>query len=124
MCFMDWRIGRLIRSRTTSVASDGNGRIVLPANQQRVGLSVWGEINNDVLILDPSNSMLTGAVGTSASPFTPIHITIATHGDLPMQKITILDLSGGGNTITYTEYFAPERMLTLGLEQVMHQYPQ
>lgn len=120
---MDWRIGRLIRSRTTNAVANANGVVSLAANQQRVGLTVWGNANADLFIIDPSQSLSVLAIAAAGTQENPINITLATHGDLPMQAMNILNQSAASRPVVYTEYFAPEKMLTLGLEQVMHQYP-
>lgn len=123
MCFMDWRIGRLIRSKTTTIATNGSGVFTLAANASRVGLTVWCSANGfGCQIL--SDGIATGPVlGGSQSSVLPNHITLATHGDLPTRQLNIVSQQGAADTVVFTEYFAPEAVLALGLEQIREQYP-
>lgn len=120
---MDWRIGRLIRSITTGGNTDANGVINLPAKQDRVGLSVWGTLTGQSVSICPEGVLSSIGVVATNSIILPAHMTLATHGDLPTKLIRLFSLAGGNDVIVYTEYFAPERVLTLGLEQIMKQYP-
>jgi hypothetical protein len=123
MCFQDWRIGRLIRSKYYTDA-DGVG-ILLPPNQCRVGITFcMAEYGSDPLTDD--NFLNIYIDNTTPQNFvlvdTVLHMTIATHGDLPTHGWFAQDQSEAGGA-SIVEYTVPESMLTLGLELLQREYP-
>lgn len=124
MCFMDWRIGRLIRSNVIFANDGGNSAITLSPNQCRVGITFVNTADyilatpNEVVIQD-SNGNVIHVISQYQPPW---HITIATHGDLPtMGFISSNDVGAQANCVI--EYIAPEWLLQLGIEQLKRESP-
>lgn len=122
MCVGDWRLGRLVRSVHSTWIISGSGNLVLPANPQRVALSVS-------LTTAHASALTWANLAVGSTPLTVIplndshfHITLLTHGDLVTKSFTI---SQGSNASTgsWVEYLLPEGMLTEALETFRRQYP-
>jgi hypothetical protein len=124
MCFQDWRIGRLIRSsyNISQFGGIGPSTIEMLPNQCRVGYDVYPDASTTgitlVLADDPSN---TNILVVSPLVSLPMHVTIATHGDMPTKGG--LFTSSSANIFMIIEYIAPENILTLGLEMLQREYP-
>lgn len=123
MCFQDWRIGRLIRSVAHDIVSGPAGEMLLPASQQRVGLTVTA-VDSDIAAgwlvqAYDSNLKLAFLLGLNSGLF---HCTLATHGDLPTRSITIEILGNTTTAVSVIEYFAPEEYLAAALESFRTQY--
>jgi len=116
MCIGDWRLGRLVRSvGRTVIPSDGDTDRFGPS-RQRVGLTFEVHlptpvVNSACLITFTNGQRLLVGAGTNS-----LHVTIATHGDLPTYGFTV-DLLTTGVTCTVIEYFAPEEYLQAGLDE-------
>lgn len=123
MCFMDWRIGRLIRSQFTRLLPDVNLIYSLPANLSRVGLMYRGSVSLNTVGM--SDSYINAQAGSFLNDINGagVHITLATHGDLPTRALFFNCSPADASGIVFIEFIAPESLLTLGLEQVMGQYP-
>ena len=121
MCVNDWRFGTLIRTQLTSFSLAAAATRVIPANPQRLGLSI-GSLTNSAVI--------TFSIAVDGVPFflhgglTPqfSHFTLVEHGDLPTKEFI---LTGIGSTSSggIIEYIAPQSYLTAALEEFRRQYP-
>jgi hypothetical protein len=115
---MDWRIGRLIRRKSTNSPDIDSTPIELPPNQQRVAflavlesLSPIGDISALITIDNASVIALTQQHPQAL-------ISMTTHGDLPMGRISTV-VVGGTAAVTITEFFMPEEYLAAGIEEFM-----
>lgn len=130
MCFMDWRIGRLIRSVQHKTSGNNITPLDLPPNQQRVALTVFptaaqvaGAFVNTPLFVIPIDA-LGNVIGANGFVFDmPLHITLATHGDLPTKGWRVLLANNVSADALVIEYLVPESLLTLGLQLLQRDYP-
>lgn len=124
MCVSDYRLGSLIRSviRTFSVTSAQT--FTIAANQERVGLTIMGRGANTngspIISVDGNDGFV---IGGSTYTF-PWHITMQTHGDLPMRAFS----GTGANAVTpalglIIEYLLPRKVIGAMLEEFQRQYP-
>lgn len=124
MCFGDWRAGRLIRSVTHALLTQASPDLILPANPQRVGVTicctdVLGTFIGYISAIEDDTANVLFISPASSSPF---HITLATHGDLPTRRL-VLALTGGASTLgSVIEYMATEEMLAVAIEQFNTEY--
>lgn len=116
MCVQDWRIGRLIRTQITAHTLVVGTPFLIPANKQRVGLSLASGTPSGaptVLIQVLHDGILYGMLWNS---YIHHHITVSTHGDLPMKSAELRALVANA-AIGVIEYFLPEEFLSAGLEE-------
>lgn len=123
MCFCDWRIGRLIRAESTAFNLVGLTDVDFPANKQRVGLTIGLAHSSTSQGVDLTISF-DGIVHCMLwRNFLVYHITLATHGDLPTRPFNLL-ATGATLPGSVIEYFAPESVLTAGIEEWERTYGQ
>lgn len=130
MCFMDWRIGRLIRSEVTTIPGLA-GFVTFRPNRQRVGISflpppgnaIIGGYVPGVIQVAVSRDGVSFIGGTLCASDKELHFTLATHGELPTLGFGAGTPGGQNENATVIEYFAPESVLTLGLELLRREYP-
>lgn len=130
MCFMDWRIGRLVRAQITQLESQAGFPIVLKRDMTRVGLTVSNvyapaAVGEQLGIIEvtPQPTDGSGAGQGLIVASNPLHLTMATHGDLTTWAFSITNIGnvdGGGLVI---EYIAPEWLLALGIEELKRASP-
>lgn len=113
----------MVRSVGRQIACDVNGFVLLPANQQRAGVSCWGAADQSGVYLVPVGGIGLIAVGVGQLSQTPIHLTLASHGDQSMQAVQFQAGSMSSTQLFITEYFAPEELLSFGVQEVMKQFP-
>jgi hypothetical protein len=125
MCFNDWRIGRLIRSKVTIIGSGGVAAYLMAQNNQRVGFTLMissdDSASGEILsVLQGQGGALFGFFGVNSPQ---LHATLATHGDLPTRPLYFDATAFSASFCTLIEYFATEPMLTAALQDYERQYP-
>lgn len=121
MCIGDWRLGRLVRIK--SVTFDPTGpRPTFTANKQRVGIMFTGEVSTPltqfvVLQLGSSNFLTF-----DPSSCGPVLFTLEKHGELPTLEWTV-NGNSTVDTVSVTEFFLPENVLSAGIEEFYSKYP-
>lgn len=122
MCFQDWRIGRLIRAQTTVITLASGASFVIPRNSIRVGISFGNYQGSGSIIVLPDSLPTTGGEGWDPAIGGPLHFTLATHGDLPTRPWYLVCNIALGTNVSFTEYFATEKGLAMGLQEFQRQY--
>lgn len=122
MCFMDWRIGRVIRAVASDVITSGSAFQIVGQNYNRVGLTI-GNAEQIAGVTVRPDSVTDVLVGLDPSLGGPLHITLATHGDLPTHAWWGIDNSlTPGKGLLVIEYICPEEFLAIGLREFQGQY--
>jgi hypothetical protein len=112
MCVGDWKRGRLIRSVGKAVTVAASSTVFLPANPQRVGLTIAVDATSasigDILTVTVDGAaLIVGALGQGG-----LHITMLTHGDLPSKRIGLQNIDVANPLVfAVVEYFLPEEAL-------------
>jgi hypothetical protein len=121
MCISDWRLGRLIRSQTTSAALTVGQTLILPPNAQRVGVI----LSNSIGTLGSANSATVAIGGVNCflicGALPPLSLTLKDYGDLITKQI-VLTCGTTAATIFATELFLPESVLSEAIETDMRKY--
>ncbi len=118
MCLQDWRLGRLIRasSRMETVATGAGNTVDIPSDKQRVGITI--SVNRRFALgTEYGQIRLDGVVfAILGNGQVNLHLTVATHGDLPMRELTLQSI---GISIDYgiVEYTLPEEFLMAGMAE-------
>lgn len=124
MCFNDWRIGRLIRVIPGQVRAGSDGAFTIPANRQRVGLSV--SINGSATTVAGTTQITSQDVSEGYHLMqafnSPWFVTLATHGELPTLSFLVTPPNLATVLILVTQWIAPEEMLAVALEQFQNEY--
>lgn len=121
MCFGDWRAGRLIRCKFSQVDTSVVATTVFTANMQRVGITFWPSVANASLtagILIIIDGIAQCVLFTNGPP---IHLTLATHGDLPTHAFT-LQRQAVNALCAVIEYIAPETMIQAAIDEFSREY--
>lgn len=123
MCFMDWRIGRLLRSNTTYAQVAVAGDLTIPPNPNRAALQLFF-INTTQVTWGPLISGIAGVSYPFPSLQAPARFSLAENGDLCQQSFLIHNGSAAIINVIWVEQTAPEWLLNLGLKEFMERYPQ
>lgn len=118
MCFMDWRIGRLIRTIDLSQDSDATGIISIPADRNRVGITFAPDVSGSVYEIGLDQSGAVTKIFSLSPSASALHFTLATHGDLPTHKFLLQNTTPGVTHFGVWTYIAPEWLIALGLKQL------
>lgn len=122
MCISDWRLGRLVRAISRTEAIQPASDLLIAAVQQRVGISFLlplGTFNVDV-VPDADYALDTGFRMSTSVGF--YHFTVTNHGDLPMRRWTVHNLSVITANVGIIEYFLPEEVLSQAMEELRSVY--
>ncbi len=109
MCVGDLRLGRLVRTVITDIEIANPDEVLFPANQNRVGVTIFAPNDSSVQInWDVLQSQTNGFFAITTME--PLHFTLLTHGDLPTKSFVIF--ANIANTqITVMEYFLPDSVV-------------
>lgn len=116
MCVSDWRIGRLLRSQATAFhLTIGATHDILP-NQQRVAIHIAGE--DDAHAVPTFLRLLVNDVllAIRYDILSEAYYSIKDYGDLVTGKWTISP-PAGGSYITVVEWFLPEGVLAVSVDE-------
>lgn len=118
MCFQDWRIGRLIRTKSTALSITSATPATIAANPQRVAITFSGVATAGTLLVAPFDTPQSAGAAVIALGFEPWHVTLQNNGDLPTKQFTVSHTGIGTVIGGYIEYLAPEWLIAADPEKI------
>lgn len=117
---MDWKLGRYIVPNTRILQGTA---VTLPANRQRVGVSIWGFDDGGQFGIRPQGTAFTFIANVANINGNPYHMTLATHGRMVSESMVFQTITGNGFNCLVTEYLMPEWMLAMADKELAASYP-
>jgi len=116
MCISDWRIGRLIRSVSSTQTPGIGASATLPRNPQRVGLLISAQSTLAISTHYPIISVAGVVISWMRNGDNAMMFTMQQYGDLTTRDWSVLTPTAA-TVLSFTEFFLPEEILAAGLEE-------